>query len=82
MKKVINLRPRYGNCVGEWDYVHYSTRDYSRSKCKMDLKTSHVVNNCGCRDSYMPSPNEDEFCSLRDYQNCAATETSERDIKC
>ncbi|OWF41244.1 degenerin-like protein del-10 [Mizuhopecten yessoensis] len=63
-----NLPPPHGQCSEKGlTYFDYYTFDSCRLECLM----SYINSQCGCRDFYMPSVNDEpRICSLKEYFSC------------
>ncbi|XP_013405367.1 uncharacterized protein LOC106170158 [Lingula anatina] len=77
--KVENLIPPHGKCGSrELRYYDY----YSVPACDLDCEARHVVEQCGCRDFYMPEiyTGHPSVCNLSTYATCLrpSLETYER----
>ncbi|XP_071964123.1 acid-sensing ion channel 1A-like [Antedon mediterranea] len=69
--KVVNLPKPYGECIEEGARsLRYLSEPYSQNKCLMECESEFMVQNCSCRNYYLPGGQNTPFCSPKQISEC------------
>lgn len=79
--QVNNLKDPYGKCNDKESLSYYES--YSIPACKVECKLNHVLENCNCREAYMPHGRTSEkplrYCTLNETRHCVMSALKKND---
>ena len=74
--QINNLEYPHGQCNDSVQLQYFD--NYTMSKCHTNCKQQHIVDQCGCRNIYMPANNgRIPVCDLQQYQDCLLSAVGE-----